>query len=581
MADVFLPFLHDLDPGDEHTPSLGIVPGYDGTKSGGFRPRFDVWRERVIRMRYRMYALCEEDPEAQALEEARCAQSAAYFVTMYAWIDEPRPRKGEDVYKPFVPSAAQIELLNWLQEKVESPDPFDGYISKSRGWGATRTTCAFATWGWKYREGWRGLLISRKEDLVDKPKDLNSMFGYIDFLISYLQPWQIPEGYDPRYHRLKLMIKNPENGSQITGESTTTKAGRGARATYAIIDEAAFVPEFITTFGTLSGTTDHRIALSTESFEVSKDWYNTWQKYKENPDKVKQLEVWDNPWFDEHSLAEEEMRWEHDPEGFIREYFRDPYSGFGEAIYPIAKDLEFVDYEYNPDAPLLIGIDPGRTDDTAIVFAQFRGVGAEKELIWLDSYTKNQMPTEFYAHILTGVPPQLGDDCWIYWDSDGKFRFTDRDRDMMKWLHDVPYSHFRVFCDPAGSQRPINGLSFVERLLVTSKQLRAREFPDVPPKGIAAFYKDLFARNRHDQLRSSMRKLMPNTKFARTIGAERLKNAFENYRFSEPGPNATGEPSPVHDDLYSHLVKAAEYLASYVDLGVAEPKTWESERKAA
>ena len=133
-------------------------------------------------------------------------------------------------------------------------------MSKSRGWGATRTVVAFGVWGWRFRT-WRALFVSRKEDLVDKPQDLNSMFGYADFLIDYLPPWQLPRGYDKRYHRLKNMIKNPETGSQLTGESTTTKAGRGARATYTVIDEAAFVPDFITTLGTLSGTTDHRFSL--------------------------------------------------------------------------------------------------------------------------------------------------------------------------------------------------------------------------------------------------------------------------------------------------------------------------------
>jgi hypothetical protein len=579
MPDAFIQGLEDLEPG------LGTVPGYDGTLSGGFRLRWKDWAERVVRLRDAMMEVTADDAEAQSLELGRCSADVAYFVAMYGWIDEPRPRKGEYPYKPFIPSAAQVEFLQWLQRKCEDPEPFDGYVSKSRGWGATRTICAFASWGWRYRAGWRGLLISRKEDLVDKPQDLNSMFGSIDFVIEHLPKWMIPRGYDKRYHRLKLMLKNPENGSQITGESTTTKAGRGARATYAIVDEAAFVPEFVMTFGTLSGTTDHRFALSTESFEEGFEWYQTWKKYEHDTDRVKQLEWWDNPWFDEYWLAEEEARWEHDPAGFIREFRRDPYSGFGEAIYPIAKDLPTAhDYRYNPDSPLLVGVDPGRADDTAVVFAQFRGVGAERELIWLDSYEKNQMPSEFYAHILTGIRPQLGDDCWLYWEPDYGPRFTARDLEFMDWLRTVPHSHMRVFCDPAGGQRPINGMSFVERLLTESKKLRQREhdagrYPGTP-KGIAAFYKELFSQNRHDMLRSSARKILPATKFAPTDGANRLRLAFMNYRMNEPGPKATGQPMPIHDE-WSHLVKAAEYLLAFVDMGVAEPKNWMSERNAA
>lgn len=574
MADAFIQELEDLEEG------LGTVPGYDGTKSGGFRVRFEVWKERLIRVRKQVYDLCEDDPAAQALENARCAQSAAYFLAMYCWVDEPRPRKGEDVYKPFVPSAAQVELTQWLQASIESSDPSDGYISKSRGWGATRTVVSFAVWGLIYRQGWRGLLVSRKEDLVDKPLDLNSMFGFADFQLKYLQPWQKPEGFDPRYHRLKLMIKNPANGSQITGESTTTKAGRGARATYVIVDEAAFIPDFVMMFGTLSGTTDHRIALSTESFEEGFEWYETWQRYKHDTNKVKQLEVYDNPWMDEYKLAEEELRWEHDPDGFQREYMRDPYAGYGQAVYPIAKDLNVVPYFHDEDRVLLVGIDPGRADDTAMVFAQFQGDHENRKLVWLGSYEKNLMPAEFYAHILTGIEPEPGDPCHIYWDSDGRLRFTDRDKEVMEWLRDVPYRYLRTFCDPAGSARDMSGLSFIDRLLIESKRLRKREWekaraagiPVDDPKGIAPLYKDLFAKNRHDSRRSALRKMLPNTVFADTYSANnRLRTAFLNYRFSEPGSKATGEPSPIHDQ-FSHLVSAAEYLAVYVDLGVAEPR---------
>lgn len=573
MGDAFIPALEALQPG------LGTVPGYDGTRSGGFRIRWKVWRDAVIKLGYELFEACENDSEMQARELAICAEDPAYFVTMYCWIDEPRPRHGEDAYKRFVPSAAQVELLYWLKGHVELPEPFDGYLSKSRGWGATRIVCAFATWGWRFRP-WRGLLISRKEDLVDKPRDLNSMFGYIDFVVDHLPPWMIPEGYDPRIHRLKLMIQNPETRSQVTGESTTTKAGRGARATYAIVDEAAFVPDFVMMFGTLSGTTDHRFALSTESFEEGFEWYEAWKKYESNPDKVKQLEWWDNPWFDEYWLAEEEARWEHDPDGFVREFRRDPYAGFGQAVYPIAKDLLAIDYEYNPDAPLLVGIDPGRADDTAMVFAQFRGVGENRQLVWLDSYEKNLMPAEFYAHILTGIKPRMGDSCWVYWDSNYGQRFTPRDMEVMEWLRDIPYSHLRTFCDPSGNNKDLSGLSFIERLLIESKRLRVREWKDATarnekhpvPRGIVPLYKDLFKLNQHDARRSGLRKILPNTVFSKRDGADRrLRLAMRNYRMNEPGNKATGEPTPIHDE-WSHLVNAAQYLATYIDLGVAEPR---------
>jgi hypothetical protein len=548
---------------------LAVVPGYDGTKRDGFRVRWRAWRDAIIRLRAELLEACEEDTALQAAQIRLCSEDFSYFVTIFAWIDEPRPRKGENFYKEFVPSAAQVELVQWFQRKTEDPEPFDGYISKCRGWGATRIVIAgLAIPGWLFRI-WRGLVISRKEDLVDKPQDLNSMLGYADFVIEHLPGWMLPEGYNERYHRLKLMIKNPETGSQITGESTTTKAGRGARATYAIIDEAAFVPEFTQTFGTLSGTTDHRFALSTESFEESKEWYLTWKKYEHDTDRVKQLNWTDNPWFDEYWFEEERARWEHDPEGFEREVMRDPWSGFGQAVYPGVEHVPDVDYTFNPDAPLLIGIDPGYADDTALVFAQFATLDdGIRHLIWLDSFEKNLQPAEFFAHILTGIPPRLGDKCW-------GLTFSPRDTEFMAWLRPIPYGMLRTFCDPAGSQKDMSGLSFVERIAIETRRLRKREFEEglteAQPKGIVPLYKDLFAKNRHDSRRSAMRGILPNSRFSYRDGARRLRNAFRNYSFNEPGAKATGQPAPIHDE-WSHLVSAAEYLAVYVDLGVAEPR---------
>jgi hypothetical protein len=574
MGDAVIPSLEPY--------GLHIVPGYDGTRSGGFRDAWKAWRDEVIALRYHLFNACTDNPEMQARELAICEADPAYFVAMYCWIDEPRPRHGEDPYKPFIPSAAQVDYVQWMHRHIASPEPFDGYTSKSRGWGATRIVVAgVVTYGWRFRT-WRGLVVSRKEDLVDKPLDLNSMLGYADFVIDHLPPWMIPEGYDPRYHRLRNMIKNPATGSQVTGESTTTKAGRGARATYAIVDEAAFVPDFVMTIGTLSGTTDHRFALSTEAFEEGFEWFNAWKNYEHDPDKVKQLNWWDNPWFDEYWLAEEEARWEHDPDGFVREVMRDPYAGFGQAVYPIAADLPAIDFTWDPDAYLLVGIDWGRADDTAIVFAQFTGTGDDRKLVWLECYKKNLMPGEFYAHILTGIPPEQGDACWVYWDEvqwerGRRLTFTDRDKAVMRWLRQVDPSRLRVFCDPSGANKDSGGLSWVMRLLIESKRLRQRA--DGPAgRGIACIYKELFARTDHTSARSGLRKILPNTVFAEInehTGSEsankELRLDFRNYRFNEPGDKATGQPTPIHDE-HSHAVKAAEALANYIDLGVAEPR---------
>jgi hypothetical protein len=166
----------------------------------------------------------------------------------------------------------------------------------------------------------------------------------------------------------------------------------------------------------------------------------------------------------------------------------------------------------------------------------------------------------------------------VVWENGRRLTFTDRDKAMMAWLRQVPPSHLRTFCDPSGANKDSGGLSWVMRLVMESRKLRQRVDGD-GARGIAPLYKELFARTDHTSARSGLRKILPNTVFAEWNEAtesdsanKKLRLAFRNHRMNEPGNKATGQPVPIHDD-WSHLVKAAEYLANYIDLGVAEPRS--------
>lgn len=228
---------------------LHIVPGYrtlsdaPADEDVAWRDEWFRWRDRLTAVRAEVHTALRARPELRPAELALCAKDAAYWLCMYGTIDEPRAIEGEDYFKDFAPFAYQVHLLQWFVRLCESPDVGDGYISKARGLGATWILCAGATWAWLFKP-WRGILVSRKEDLVDKPRDLNSMFGKIELLLDFLPLWMMPSGFDPNRDRLKMMLKHPKTRAQITGESTTSKAGRGARATYIIYDEAAFIADF-------------------------------------------------------------------------------------------------------------------------------------------------------------------------------------------------------------------------------------------------------------------------------------------------------------------------------------------------
>ena len=544
------------------------------------------WRKFVKDLSNTTRHLCEfgddllSAEDYQRLELSLCANDPARWIALWLYIEEPRLLKNELPIKAFVPFAFQVELAQWFAEKTGQPDAYDGFVSKSRGLGASWIFSALATWAWLFKP-WRGMMISRKEDLVDKKGDLNSLFGKIDFILEHLPTWMLPEGYDPDRHRMKNFLNHPNGNAAIIGEATTSKSGRGGRATYIIYDETAFIPDFTTVFGTGSGTTNHRWCLSSESFEEGSAWWDMWHVAQErDPGCVRELSWQLNPYFDEYWYAEEKMRWEHDPAGFMREYERDPFQG-GTWIYPTVRSIKtFSPNHYDPNEILLIGIDPGRADDTAIVFMQFEGTDDPRKARWIDSYSNNLLPAEFYAHILTGIEPEP-DDPMYHVNFDNYALNT-----IMPWMRSLSWSgKVRVFCDPAGGAKSItDSLSFTDRIFLHSKRIREKaqargEFRENRLVGIVPLYEELFSAGRQHKVRhDALRKLLMFSEFAEQPGAKRLKRALEEYRFSEPGAKSTSEPAPLHD-IHSHLASAAEYIACYCDIGLGRVKPKRDRKK--
>lgn len=545
---------------------LARVPGHSDTNPE-WREEYFRWRDEIYVLRDRIHERAAEDPSFRAQEMAIAAQDIAYFCTMYLWLEEPRARDGEDTIKPFVNFAFQIRLLQQFAEVAASSRPEDVYVSKARGLGASWTVCEFAVWAWLFRP-WRGKLVSRKEDLVDKPLDLDSLFGKIDMLLRWLPRWMLPDGYRKEDHRLKLLLKNPATGAQIAGESTTSKTGRGGRATYVVVDEAAFVPAFDDVFGTLAGTTDHRFAISSESFEESDSWWKAWHEQKATrPDLVWELDWWQNPYFTDEWFAAEKSRWHHDPEGFAREYERNPYAGFGAWVYPTARELPVVEATYDPSEMLLIGIDPGHADDTAIVWGHPRWHNGNRGIVWLDSYERNLAPVEFYAHLLTGVEPEPGDECW-------GLAISQRERDLMRFFRSIPWGsdRIRVFMDPAGAQKH-SGISWFDLFTKKTVELRRRvaDPEGAKPKPITPYYKSLRGTNNMmDERRYAARRLLAHSAFADSPGGRRIREALSNYRFSELTDKSTSEPRAIHNQ-HSHIATAVEYVSVYAGLGLADP----------
>lgn len=156
------------------------------------------------------------------------------------WVDTYDPRNaGQDgklVRPPLVLFPKQVEYVNFLTWCLENET--NGLVEKSRDMGATWVTCAFSVWAFLFLDGCSVGWGSRKEMLVDRFGDLDSIFEKIRMILRYLPPFFMPRDFNWAKHSNYMRLVNPENGSSITGEAGDN-IGRGGRKRIYFKDESA------------------------------------------------------------------------------------------------------------------------------------------------------------------------------------------------------------------------------------------------------------------------------------------------------------------------------------------------------
>jgi phage terminase large subunit len=193
-------------------------------------------------------------------DPAKLASAKAYYSTRFAefimhWMDTYNPRKQSNKWMPFVLFERQSEYIDFLDELRR--DNENGLIEKCRDIGATWLSCAYSVCCVLFlpddSTGWG----SRKEELVDKIGDPDSIFEKMAKLIDRLPDVFVPADLKRSFMR----IVNPSTGGTITGESGDN-IGRGGRKSRYFKDESAHYerPELIE--AALADNTDVQIDIS-------------------------------------------------------------------------------------------------------------------------------------------------------------------------------------------------------------------------------------------------------------------------------------------------------------------------------
>lgn len=188
----------------------------------------------VFRWRYETLTKLNSDPTLLAAAKTYYSCRPAEFIM--DWMDTYDPRKPERKWMPFVFFEKQVDLIDFLESL--DIDQESGLIEKARDMGATWVACAYSIWRWLFIKndavGWG----SRKEQLVDKLGDPDSIFEKMRLLLKRLPPCFQPEGFNTARHATFMKLLNPENGSIISGEAGDN-IGRGGRKSMYFKDEAA------------------------------------------------------------------------------------------------------------------------------------------------------------------------------------------------------------------------------------------------------------------------------------------------------------------------------------------------------
>ena len=588
-------------------PEIATVPSWPADmRENGWRDRWKAWSDEIAQFRADNLDAALDNPVYAAEDRRLAAAYPEYFMAMHGFIYEPRDNQivedDGDEWSPWIPFPHQVWMLHWMERLMKLRRPMgDGVILKSRDMGATWTVCLYVAHQFLFAKKFSASLISYKEDMVDAALDPDSMFWKIEAVLGIIEgapglPRYLfdPDalGWDPVKHDRKLGLAYPGSTKFVKGSATTMKSGSGTRALFGPVDEAAKVPNLRKMLSSKRSATAHGLLVSSAYTEEGNDFREIVRQAQDDEKSGSPgmsylfLDSRYHPHHDEEWHATELAGYQ--AEGNEAAYYREIKADFhagatGWLYWDLVERADNIARGYDPTQMLYVGIDPGRRDDTAIAWANAVPVpNAMPTFHWLGVYERNLVTAQWYAHILTGIPPQPGDE---YYDPTGR-RWTREEEETCAFFRRAWESTggVEIAGDPAGDQRVAATIgSFYDVLMQFSLDLRRRardqhgEQPWCPDEPLVVYFGELFKLNDHETRRGALRAVFNRgATYDTGRAAQRLKEKHRQARFQERTREASTDPKPVHDED-SHAVAASEYMSVWLDLIGAERR--KEERK--
>ena len=326
----------------------------------------------ILAERARRLAMLQKDRRLVVAAKQHYKTAPWDFVNDWGMTFDPRlVEAGEPANIPFIPWPRQIEYMRWLYERWQSGER--GLVEKSRDCGVTWLSVGFAVALWAFRDGVAIGFGSRKEDLVDRLGDPDSIFEKIRHFVAHVPAILLPAGYSRDKHSSYQKIVSPTTGSSITGEAGDS-IGRGGRKSIYFVDEAAFIDRQEMVDAALSQSTNCQIDISTFS-GTGNAFYRKQQRFQ----GTKRHFV-----FDWRSDLRKDDAWysrqkdEQTEETVAQEIDRDPTAANIDSFIPAKWVTASIDAHkrigFDPSGIRTAGFDPADTGDSKAIVLRYGSV---------------------------------------------------------------------------------------------------------------------------------------------------------------------------------------------------------------
>lgn len=216
----------------------------------------DVLQERLENL-----ANIRKNPQIIPALKMHYRENPIDFISDWGTTYDPRLiERGLSPIVPMILFPKQTDFIEWVLERWAAGE--SGVAPKSRDMGLSVVCQQLAATLCLFRKNMNIGFGSRKEDLVDKVGDPDTLFYKGRMFLNHL-PEEFRGGFNEsnKDHSSHLKLFIPETQSIIKGEAGDN-IGRGGRTALYFDDESAFQPRPLLIDASLSNTTNCRISVS-------------------------------------------------------------------------------------------------------------------------------------------------------------------------------------------------------------------------------------------------------------------------------------------------------------------------------